>query len=182
MKFRFATIALMLVLSSCASTPDLDYYTLDMSPSGTVETDLNLEVTRFGISERIDRTQIVIRKSPTRIDYYSKDRWASSLGELVERKLAIEFGPAMDGHRTLRVSGRVIALEQVDSPSGPHALAKLEVAIREREAKGYEPPLLEKTYEATQAADSNSVDAVVQALSRAVEAIAAEIAADAAGL
>lgn len=182
MKFRFATIALMLVLSSCASTPDLDYYTLDMSPSGAVTTDLNLEVARFAISERIDRTQIVIQKSPTRIDYYSKDRWASSLGEMVEHKLAIEFGSAMDGRRTLIVSGRVVALEQVDSPSGPQALARLEVEVREGGAKGYETPLLVKIYEIEKSASDNSVDALVQALSRAVEEIVAQIAADAAGL
>jgi uncharacterized lipoprotein YmbA len=182
MKFRFATITLMLVLSSCASTPDLDYYTLDMTPSGAVTTDLNLEVTRFATSERIDRTQIVIRESPTRIAYYSNDRWASSLGEMVEHKLAIEFGPAVDGRRGLIVTGKVVAFEQVDSDAGPQALARLEVVIREGGAKRYETPLLEKTYEATRAADSNSVDAVVQALSRAVEAIAAEIADDAAGL
>ncbi len=182
MKFRFATIAFMLVLSSCASTPDLDYYTLDMSPSGTVTTDLNLHVFRFAISERIDRAQIVIQKSPTRIDYYSRDRWASSVGEMVEHKLAVEFGPAVDGRRTLMVSGKIVALEQVDSPSGPQALTRLEVKVRDSEAKGYEAPLLEKTYQAIRAADSNSVDAVVQALSRALEAIAAEIATDASSL
>ncbi len=182
MKSRFATIALILVLSSCASTPDLDYYTLDLSRSGAAATDLNLEVGRFAIAEKIDRTQILIQKSPTRIDYYAKDRWASSVGEMVEYKLAVEFGAAADGRRTLRVSGRVVALEQVDSPSGPWALVRLEVAIRDGGAKGYEAPLLEKTYESTRAADSNSVDAVVQALSRALETIAAEIATDAAGL
>ena len=42
--------------------------------------------------------------------------------------------------------------------------------------------MLEKTYEASLAADDNSVDAVVRALSEAIEDIAAEIAADATGL
>ena len=101
---------------------------------------------------------------------------------MVEQKLAVEFGPAGDGRRTLMVSGTVVAFEQVDSPSGPQAFVRLEIAIRDGGAKRYEAPLLEKTYEATRAADSNSVDAVVQALSRAIEAIAAEIADDAAGL
>lgn len=182
MKFRFATIVLMLVLSSCASTPDLSYYTLDMSSSGDAVSKINLEVGRFSTSERIDRTQIVIQNSPTRIDYYAKDRWASGLGEMVERKLAAEFGPAVDGRRSLIVSGRVIALDQVDSPSGPRALAKLEIEVRDGGAKGYEKPLLVKTYEVSRAAETDSVDAVVQALSRAVEEIAAQIAADAAGL
>ena len=58
----------------------------------------------------------------------------------------------------------------------------LEVAIRSADGKRYETPLLAKTYEATRKADESKVDAVVRALSRATEAIAAEIAADAAGL
>jgi uncharacterized lipoprotein YmbA len=182
MKSRFAAIVLTLVLASCASTPDLDYYTLDMSSSGSARSDINLEVARFATSERVDRTQIVIQQTPTRIDYYSNERWASSVGEMVEHKLAAEFGPAIDGRRTFIVSGRVIAFEQVDSPSGPLALARLEITIRKGGAKGYETPLLEKTYEASRTADGNSVDAVVQALSRAIETIAAEIATDAAGL
>ena len=182
MKHRFFAIVLVLVLSSCASTPDLDYYTLDMSSSGKARTDFNLEVARFAVSERIDRTQIVIQSSPTRIDYYAKDRWASGVGEMVERKLAAEFGPVVEDRRSLIVSGRVIALDQVDSPSGPRALAKLEVEVRDGAAKGYETPLLVKTYEASRAAETDSVDAVVQALSRVVEEIAAEIAVDAAGL
>lgn len=182
MKIAFATGALILVLASCASTPDLDYYTLDMSSSGKIVTDLNLEVGRFTASQRLDRTQIVIQQSPTRIEFYATERWASSVSEMVESKLAAEFGPPVDGRRALLVSGKVVALDQIDSPSGPQALARLEIAIREGGAKRFETPLLEKTYEARRAADSNSVDAVVQALSRAVEAIAAEIAADAAGL
>ncbi len=182
MKIALATGALILVLASCASTPDLDYYTLDMSSSGKAVSDLDLEVDRFAASQRIDRAQIVIQQSPTRIELYATERWASSVGEMVERKLTAEFGPAVGGRRALRVSGTVVALEQVDSPAGPQALARLEIAIRDGGAKRYEAALLEKTYEARRAADSNSVDAVVQALSRAVEAIAAEIAADAADL
>jgi uncharacterized lipoprotein YmbA len=182
MKLRLAVVALILVLVSCASAPDLDYYTLDMSSSGKAASNIDLEVGRFVVSQEIDRAQIVIQQSPTRIQFYATDRWASGLGEMVQRKLAAEFGPVVGGRRSLIVSGRVVALEQVDSPSGPQALARLEIAIRDGGAKHYEAPLLEKTYEARRAADANSVDAVVQALSRAIEAIAAEIATDAAGL
>ena len=182
MRYRIPAIALLVVVVGCASTPNLDYYTLDMSPSGKVKADFNLEVDRFAISEKLDRTQILIQYTPTRIDYYATERWAASVGEMVEEKLAVEFGPAVDGRRTLIVSGRVIGFEQVDSSSGPQALARLEIAIREGGAKRFETPLLEKTYEASRAADVNSVDGVVRALSRAIEDIAAEIAADAAGL
>jgi uncharacterized lipoprotein YmbA len=173
---------LLLVLVSCASSPDLDYYTLDMRPSGKADVGLNLVVEKFHVSESVDRAQIVIQKSPTRIEYYATDRWASGVGEMVQRKLTADFGPVVEGRRTLLVSGGVLAFEQVDGEAGPSGRVKLEVAIRDAEAKRYEEPLLEKTYEASRSADENNVDAVVRALSRALEDIAAEIAADAAEL
>lgn len=182
MKKGCALVVLLVVVAGCASAPNLDYYTVDMTSSGKASTDLNIEVGHFAISEKLDRTQIVIQLTPTRIDYYSNERWAASIGEMVEQKLAVEFGPMVDGRHGLIVSGRVTAFEQIDSPSGPRALAMLDVAIREGEAKRFEAPLLEKTYEASRAADTNSVDAMVQALSRALEEIAAKIAEDAAGL
>lgn len=182
MKIHRAFAVLLVFAAGCASSPNLDYYTIDMTPSERVSTDLNLKVDRISTSEKLDRTQIVILQSPTRIDYYSNERWAASVGEMVETKFAAEFGPAVDGRRSLIVSGTVVALEQVDSSSGPLALARLEIVIRDGGAKRFETPLLEKTYEVSRSADSNSVDAVVQALSRALEAIAADIADDAAGL
>ncbi len=141
MKIHRAFAVLLVFAAGCASAPNLDYYTIDMTPSGKVSTDLNLEVDRVATSEKLNRTQIVIQKSPTRIDYYSNERWAASVGEMVEQKLAAEFGPAVDGRRGLIVSGRVVAFEQVDSPSGPQALARLEVVIREGGAKRFETPL-----------------------------------------
>jgi ABC-type uncharacterized transport system auxiliary subunit len=182
MRVVHALIAFLVIVVGCASTPNLDYYTVDMNPSGKAVSDLNLEVGHFATAEKLDRTQIVIQQTPTRIDYYSNERWAASVGEMVEHKLIAEFGPEAEGRRGMIVSGRITAFEQVDASSGPQARVRLEVAIREAGAKRYETPLLEKTYEASRAADSNNVDAVVQALSRAIEAIAAEIAEDAAGL
>jgi len=182
MRRALISVVSLVVVAGCASAPNLDYYTVDMTSSQKASVELNLEVGRFAISERLDRTQIVIQQTPTRIDYYSNERWAASVGEMVEHKVAAEFGPMVDGRRILIVSGKVTAFEQVDSPSGPRALARLEVAIREGGAKRFETPLLEKTYEASRTAETNSVDGVVQALSRAIEDIAVEIAADATGL
>ena len=179
---KLLVIAILAVLASCASAPKLDYYTLDMAPSAKVDSDLDLAVQRFAVAEKLDRHQIVIQKTSTRIDFYATDRWATGVGAMVEQKLAAELGPTGNGGRNLTVSGTVVAFEQVDTAAGPQGFVRLEVEIRDGGAKRFETPLLEKTYEARRAADSNSVDAVVQALSRAIEAIAAEIAEDAAGL
>ena len=80
------------------------------------------------------------------------------------------------------VSGTVTAFEQVDGPIGSLGRVRLEVEIREAGSNRSEAPLLAKSYSATRAAEGNNADAVVRALSRALEDISAEIAADAAKL
>lgn len=172
----------LIALSACASTPDINYFTLDMRPSGTIESGLGFVVERFSTTEPLQGRQILIQSSPTRIEYYATDRWSSGIGELVQRKLAAELGPAVEGRRTLVVSGRVVAFEQVDEGSGAIGHVTLEVTIRDAQQKRYEEPLIEKTYEATSAAAAANPDAIVVALSRATEAIAAQIATDASRL
>jgi len=175
-------LGMLVLLISCASAPNLDYYTLDMTPSKARGGGANLVVDRFTVSEKLDRHQIVIQQSPTRVSYYATERWASSVGELVEHKLAAEFGPVDADQRSLIVEGNVVAFEQIDSAAGPVARVGFEITIRDGDSKRYETPLLEKSYEAERPTSDNNVDAVVQALSRAVEEIAAEIAEDAKGL
>ena len=92
MRIKLVVPLMLLALGACASAPDIDDYTLDMDPSGKVETGTNLVVGRFSTTESLGRSQILIHTSPTRIEYYATDRWASGVGELVERKLAAEFG------------------------------------------------------------------------------------------
>ncbi len=182
MRIKLVVLLMLLTLGGCASAPDIDYFTINMNPSGQVETGINLVVGRFSTTESLGRSQILIQASPTRIEYYATDRWASGVGELVQRKLAAEFGPIVEGRRSLKVAGRVMAFEQKDEASGTKGRVKLAVAIRDGQAKSYEDPLLAKTYEATLNADGDKPDAVVMALSRALEKIAAEIAADVAKL
>ncbi len=178
MKSKLVVAAAFLALWACASTPDINYFTLDMSPSGKVENALGFLVERFSTTESLSQSRILIQESPTRIEYYATDRWSSGIGELVQQKLAAELGPVAEGQRAFRVSGRVVAFEQVDGAAGAIGRTRLEVQIRDAQQKRYEEALLEKTYEATHAADAANADAVAVALSRATEAIAAEIAAD----
>jgi len=175
-------LGMLVLLISCASGPTLNYYTVDMTASDATDGTVNLVVDRFTVSEKLDRHQIVIQQSPTRVSYYATDRWASSVGEMVEHKLTAEFGPVDADQRSLIVEGNVVAFEQIDSAAGPVARVGFEITIRDGDSKRYETPLLEKSYEVEQPASDNSVDAMVQALSRAVEEIAAQIAEDAAGL
>jgi len=182
MRINHIVPLMLLTLLGCASAPDIDYFTLDMTPSGKTENRVNLVVGHFITTEALGRSQILIQASPTRIEYYAIDRWASGVGELVQRKLVAEFGPVVEGRRSFKITGRVLAFEQVDGTLSAEGRVILAVAIRDAEAMSYEEPLLAKTYEVTRNAAGAMPDAVVVELSRALEEIAAEIASDAAKL
>jgi hypothetical protein len=173
----FLTVALSL-LCACASAPKIDYYTLGMESSGRVDPKVNLSVERLRTTEALGRSQIMVLASPTRIDYYATDQWAGSVGEMVQQKLAAEFGPPVDGRRNVVVSGRVLACEQVDRAGGAEARVKLEIVVRDAESPRYQPPLLEKSYASSRSVSGSNPGSAVQELSRCVEDIAAAIAAD----
>lgn len=182
MRFRRISALCVCVLCGCASAPKIDYYTLGRDSSGRASPTVNLSVERFRSVEALNRSQIMVLESPSRIDYYAGDHWAGSIGELVQQKLAAEFGPLDSGRKTLIVSGTVVSCEQLDRPEGAEARVELEVVVRDSEIARYRPPLLEKTYASTRPVGGTSVESLVMELSRCVEDIAAEIAADIATL
>jgi ABC-type uncharacterized transport system auxiliary subunit len=169
---------MLCTICACASAPKIDYYTLGMEPSGRAEPMVNLSVERFRSTEALGRSQIMVLASPTRVEYYATDQWAGSIGELVQRKLAAEFGAPVDGRKSLVVSGKVVACEQVDRPGGAEARVTLEVVVRDAELPRYRPPLLEKSYSSSRPVATVSASSVVEGLSRCVEDIATDIAAD----
>ena len=182
MRAMLVSSVVLCVFCACASAPKIDYYTLGMESSGQTQPDVNLVVERLRTTEALARSQIMISASATRVEYYASDQWAGSVGELVQQKLAAEFGSPVEGRRTLMVSGTVLACEQVDVAGGAEARMKLGIVIRDPEKPRYEAPLLEKTYEARRSVSEPSSAAVVKGLSQCAERIAAEIAADASTL
>jgi uncharacterized lipoprotein YmbA len=169
-------LLVVLLLAACGSSPKINYYTLSANPSGDAASEVNLDVRRFQTTEALSRSGILIAASPTRVEYYAKEHWVASVGELVQQKLQAEFGPHREGRPTYIVSGLVTALEQVDTASGHEARMAVDVVIRDPALKMYEAPLLERSFSATETASGNDPDAVVKALSRCAETIAAEIA------
>jgi uncharacterized lipoprotein YmbA len=170
------------LLTACASVPKINYYTLDMEPSGGIGSTVNLTVEQVRTTDALSRSEILVQASPTRIEYYATDQWVGGVAELVGQKLQAEFGSAVEGRRTLAVAVMVLACEQVDGSGGAVARMKLSVTIRDPAEKRYKDALLEKTYEASLLASHSTAGAVVEALSVCAERLAAEIAADAATL
>jgi uncharacterized lipoprotein YmbA len=182
MRGKVGLVAVVCALTACASAPKISYYTLAMDPSGAVKPAVNLVLEGVRTTDALGRSQIMIQATPTRIEYYATAQWAGDLAELVRQKLLAEFGPAVEGRRTLALSATVLSCEQVDVAGGAVARMQLRVIFRDPAEMHFQRPLLEKTYEASRPVDSATAGAVVAELSRCAEKIAGEIAADAAVL
>jgi uncharacterized lipoprotein YmbA len=175
---RLVQLGCALIATGCASAPAIHYFTLDMTPSGRVPDTVAVTVANLQTSDALSRPGIKIAASATRVEYYATQRWAGSVGELVTQKLNAELDRGSNHTIPYLMTGTVLALEQVDTDDGAEARVRLAVEIREPTTREFEPPLVERTYEATRKATRATPDAVVIALSRALEDIAVEIAKD----
>ena len=171
-------VPLLCILTGCVTPPPPRYYTLDMRPSGNAKTDVSLDVRRLRESEALARKDILIKKSPTEIEYYASDQWAAALGELVSQKLQAEFGARSGTEDTLAVTGTILNFGQADVPEGALACATLLLEFREPDESLYKEPVFKKTYERKLQAPGTEPGAIVKTLSRALEQNAAEAAAD----
>jgi uncharacterized lipoprotein YmbA len=182
MRNVFGALTCAIWLAACATTPNPRYYTLDMRPSGKVHPAVNLRIDRLRESEPLARKDILIQRGPTQLEYYALDQWAAAVPEQVGRKLAVEFGPVADNAPTFTLTGLIENFEQVDVPSGAEAYVRLTIEYRANGESRYSDPLKKKTYDVRLQAAKPGPLAVVDALSRCLETIAADIAADAAAL
>ncbi|MDP7640161.1 MAG: ABC-type transport auxiliary lipoprotein family protein [Candidatus Hydrogenedentes bacterium] len=173
-----AVVLAGMAFGGCASAPDLNYYTLDMRASGAEPPPANIEIDRIQVAESLSRTDILIRTSATEVEYYATDRWVSNIGALVREKLQSEFGSPLTGRKTVSLSGEIFGFGQVDTADGAEAHVKISVIVSTADARRSESPLVEKTYEVSARAASATPGAVVEALSKGLESVAASIAAD----
>jgi len=174
----YAVILLTLCLSACVSAPDTRFYTLDMNPSGTAKPGVHLNIVRVETLEPLAHAEILIQTSPTQIEYYAEDAWSASLQEIVKEKLRTELGEKQPGQSAFDLCVKVQAFQQVDTPTGAEAWAKLIAEVREEGASLYATPLFEYTYEARIPAATPEANAVVLALGDCLEQIAAQLATD----
>ena len=179
-----ALAALTLVaMAGCASAPSMNYYTLDMRPSGGAAMPFRVEIARMRVAEPLEGRNILIQKSPTEIEYYAVDRWAAGLNDLVQEKLEAEWnGHPSDEAPQLIAEGIIQGFGQEDQDGGPAAYLKITMEFRSPDASRYDTPLLHKTYEFRQSAEGQGASGVVNALSVCVEQLAAAIAEDATAL
>lgn len=169
--------AMVLGVVGCASVPTPNFYTLDMRPSGQVHTEYRLDDVRIRAGEAVSRPEIMIRTSPTAIEYYATHRWAANLGEQLREKLKTEFAGTDGTKGIVSIEGTVLAFEQIDTEAGADAYVKLELRVSV-EPDGDDFYEFERVYEVTIVAAAWTPGAVVEALSDGVEVIAVDLAAD----
>ena len=175
MNIRWIALTLIPLVAACASVPAYRYYTLDMRPSGNVSGSARLDSVVVRVGEALSKNELLVRTSPTQIEYYALDRWASGLDEQIAEKLLAEFSTASPNAPAIWIESNLLAFEQVDTPGGADAYVKIDVRAGWFN-DGRRNTDVHRIYDRTVPADSSTPDAVVQALSRTVEAIALDIA------
>lgn len=175
------SVAIAVALTGCVSTPNYRYYTLDMRQGANLGAPVWIEDVRLEMSDSLSRPAIMIRTSPTEIVYYALDRWASGLQSQIGEKLKTEFAPSNQARYTARIDGALMAFEQVDAPPGAdvHLKAELTTTIREKDTILGE---ITRIYDVREHAAAANPDAVVQALSKATEQLAAALSEDMRGI
>ena len=90
-----AAVVASLVMSGCGSSPPLRYYTLTEVPAtnriSTVANTLPVRVDRVTIPAELDRSQLVRRIDPTRLQIIDNDRWAAPLEDTIRRVLSADL-------------------------------------------------------------------------------------------
>ena len=182
MKRIVALIVLAGLAAGCTTSPSPKLYTVNMTPSAKAGSPVNIDIVRIRIAEALQNKRILIKKSPTEIEYYAMAQWAASLDEILREKLAVEFGPSDTTRPTFTLSGTLQSFEQVDMPAGNLAHVKLDMEVRRDGESQYATPAIARVYEVDLPIGDDSAGGVVEALSACLETVARDIVADVAGL
>ena len=183
---RAIVIVLALAAGCAGSVPATRFYDLAPARSGPVTTTRTapvLAIEPFDTDQGYDDDRIVYRTNPYRFDYYEYHRWNASPGVLVGKFLAralartgafsqIVRTPVGDGGVVL--SGRVIAIEEVDRSDGPW---QGHIVLDLRLADGTTGEVLwSQQFDETAAMPVRSPEGVARAISTALDRVAREIA------
>lgn len=175
---KYCIATLMAILAGCLSVPEPNYFTLDMRSSGRIDAPFAVEEVRIRPGEAVARREIMIRTSPTQIEYYATQRWAADLGEQLSEKLKTEFSQSQGEKARVWIEGDLLAFEQVDTRDGADAHLKLDLVVTLKSENGDTSRSFRKVYETVVTADAPNAPAIVEALSRGLESIAVELAED----
>ena len=174
----FIAAGFTLTFLGCVTPPKTHLYTLDMTPSGKVHPEVTIHIESLRASEMLARRNLLIRKTPTEVEYYAGACWASAINELVSQKLQGEFGDKTKETRTVLVWGTLLECGQEDHPENIKAHLRLKLAFRYEGTSRYDTPLFEKTYDVSAPVVPATPDKVAATLTQCLEEVAVQIATD----
>ena len=140
-----ALLVCLWIFVGCGSTPTTHYYVLAptavTSPPAPASEGLRIAVEPFTVDPPYDRDQLVYRLGADSLEvgFYTYHRWAAPLGDLVALSLAegLQGTPGIrsiepwssSGEYDALLRGRVLYLEEVDTPGSQEARLRLELRL-----------------------------------------------------
>ena len=154
--------------------PPVRYYTLTLSGAAATRLDAPVTVSGFTADEPYATARMAYRSSPYRLDYYTYHRWAADPRNMIRTAIRDYFEPTTTGSGTpFEIEGNIRRLEEVDDPAGWQGALALEIKVTRGGTIA-----LEHAYSETEPAESRNAEAVAAALSRALQRVLDQVAAD----
>ncbi|HTU35254.1 MAG TPA: ABC-type transport auxiliary lipoprotein family protein [Candidatus Acidoferrum sp.] len=180
-----AAAGCLIVVAGCGAARPVRYFTLvEQPPSahGAADTAaaqpyaVSLLVARVRAAQLLEEDRIVYGMSPVEMGVYSSNRWAEPPPEMIETML-IERLRASGQYKSVQqlagatrgnyiVRGRLISLEEMDSPSGVVARFTMELDLFDPKTGTV---VWSQTYSHDDPVQDKTVNAVVEALQRNAE-------------
>jgi ABC-type uncharacterized transport system auxiliary subunit len=171
-------VAILLLLEGCAAVPELRYYRVEFPPATRAADPplpITLGIARASAAEPYQQEQILYRASPYRVQSYSYDRWESPPAEMVDALLLDRFTESGKFQRVVpwrqeqvdyRLQVRLRRFEEVDEGDAWYGMTELTYELLDGGGRS----LLHETSSQRILVQRKSVEGVVEALSRGLQA------------
>ncbi len=185
MKLAPIVIAAALLLSACASSPNVRFYTLDTMPAvaGVETTGKTIGLGPLRIPDYLKRPQIVTQISGSQLAIAEYARWAEPVERVFARTLAINIDTLLDSaiviqfpysamlEPDIRVVGRVQRFDVDETGT-----AILDIQWGAGDGKGANLIMLRRGIYKALATDPKDYGSIVRALSQTVELLSKDMA------
>jgi len=168
-----------LTLAACAATTaEVRYFRVAVpppAPSATTPLPVTLGIARLATPEPYREERIIYRASPYRVQYYAGDRWESPPADMVYQVLLEQFLgsglfrrviPWRRGEADYRLETRLRRFEELDEGETWFGLVELEYEVTGNDGRS----LLREVSSHRVRAEARTVEGVVEALSRGLQA------------
>ncbi len=186
---RLATVIIyctvVVMLAGCGASSPTRFYTLShpmAAPASATSASYSVSVGPVSVPAVVDRPQIVVRTGPNQVTIEEFDRWASPIKGDIARIVAENLVSMLGTHRvsvfpqtTAAGASYRISIDVLRFDSEPGKAATLDAlwtvsSAKDKQSRSGRSTLIEPT-------QGNSFDALVEAHSRAIGRLSADIAA-----